>query len=96
MADFGLSRTQKLKKLDAAQVTAWALQHGWKLERNKLTARSKSGSILRLLCNDRSVRMEVRVDHADGTKSWTRVQSGYYKNLRIEDGRLIGMTREGC
>lgn len=38
-------------------------------------------------------RREVQVVHHDGSKSWIRIKSGYYKDLRIIDGKIHGMKR---
>lgn len=39
-----------------------------------------------------SMRLEVLIEHQDGTRSWHRLMSGYYKNVNLTaDGKVEGL-----
>lgn len=41
-----------------------------------------------------AMRLEVRIEFADGRREWHRVMSGYYKRINLtDDGKIEGMTR---
>lgn len=75
---------RKPVKLDAAAIITWAKSVGWTLDRwghlRKANRRLKLSRI--------AVRLEVQTEY-----DWVRLRSGYYKDLRIENGHLAGLTR---
>ena len=55
-----------------------------------------SGTVYRLKFGAKAVRYEKQISHStkySNNKEWIRLRSGYYSKLRVEDGKLVGMTR---
>ena len=82
------------------ELKAWLIEQGYQEDRfghfKKTMPRKDGGekAVYRYKLNAYSARYETQCRHSDGSASWIRLRSGYYKNLSItEDGKLKGMTR---
>lgn len=79
---------QIMRPMTKDKLVEWAIANGWTKDRygNLLKA---NGGVHRLKLQEYSVRWEYR---PKGSRMWTKLRSGYYKNVSInEDGQLSGL-----
>ena len=80
------------------ELKAWLIEKGYQEDRfghfKKMLARrgGHENAFYRYKLNAAPVRYETQCRHSDGSTSWVRLRSGYYRNLSItEDRKLSGM-----
>jgi hypothetical protein len=83
-----------------ADLEAWLTERGWTKDkfghfrRRAEVHPAQNGDEYRYKLGRLAVRREVRCKHNDGSKSWVRLRSGYYKDISITpEGKLKGMKR---
>ena len=83
--------------------TLWAIQHGYALDKyghlQKTIAHNDSNGLpttttYRYKLSAIAARKEIKVNHEHGGNSWTRLFSGYFSKMSINDkDQLEGMKR---
>lgn len=64
---------------------------GWSEDKWGNYQKTVNGREYRMKFNDTSVRYEVKIRFSDGSSEWSRIKSGYYKDLSVVDGKIRGL-----
>ena len=85
---------QKMKLVE--DITNLLVSYGYELTRygtyQKLN--KQTGNMIRYKFTEIGLRKEVQSVFSDGSKSWSRLSSGYLKDIYItEDRKIGGMTK---
>ena len=75
------------------ELIKWAIEHGYKEDKFGHYQKTKNDVTIRLKLSKIAVRYEKKAHIVDHNE-WLRLQSGYFKDLHINDkGQLVGLKR---
>lgn len=71
-------------------VKEFLIANGWKEDNYGNLKIQRGGELYRMKFNSTSIRKESQVTHSDGSKVWIRLRTAYYKDIKIENGKIFG------
>jgi len=85
--------TKKQKDMLLKQICDVLVSNGFEQDKYGNYKKEANGELYRYKFNSTSLRYETQCIHSDGSKTWVRIRSGYYKDLSITDSnKIAGMT----
>ena len=84
-----LSKAKKIRAHIISEMKRIFPKYGWEEDRyGNLKKTNEKGQLYRIKFNDNALRYEVQIvyeatDYMSQSKSWSRIKSGYYKDIEI-------------